>query len=410
MWVAAFLVVMSAGKTVSTTVTLSEGTNWAYISKFAVDRGTGEFSVRVKFTKPIKSSNSTVPLSLQLFQDLTWEDVLNQETCRAKERMAKQQKHIWVPEDGSWSIDIKGIMKQKIRPYYWYIALGDCDGTLKDSYRIRVQATLTNADGSHFSLEDQGLEYVYLFFFVAFMAALSTSVFKLLKRFNQTETLEPPLFMLNLAISAEISSLMFEGIHLIVYSYDGSGISLFDFFHQTSDLGSQLIVTVWFLLVSTGWTLKYSDFPDLEILLPVGFLVTILNLMIAGLGRLTDDSQSKYTDYEGIAGILLLLLRLGMWGWFAYNMKGLYAGSQGTAKTLVWNLGLLGSLYLLTLPGLVAVSWVIAPYIRKKVVVIGALGLQLAVFMLLSKLMGEKSQYYKMSTLSSSVLPGSKSR
>lgn len=404
------LLAVAHAKVVTTTITLSETVDWSYVTKFAVDIGAGEYTLRAKFTKPLTSLNETKILTLHLYRDTDWDTALNQETCEGRTRHAHLHQSIRLPANGEWSETIKSNMRQRIRAFYWYFAIADCRHELKGAYRIRLEATITNADGSHFSLEDRDMEYVYLFFLAVFLFFMSTSVLHLLRRFRQTDTLEPPLFLLNLSISGQISSLMFGGLHLLIYAYDGSGFSVFDFFHQTSELGSHLLLTILFLLISLGWVLKYSDFPDLEVYLPVTFLVIVLHLMVAGLGRLADDSHSKYTDYEGIAGILLLCMRVGLWGWFALNMKSLYESSQPTLRTLVWELALIGTIYLLSLPVLVVISYIIAPYIRKKVVIIGSLVIQMAAFIMMSRLLSEKSRFYKMSTLAGSVLPGAKAK
>jgi hypothetical protein len=91
-------------------------------------------------------------------------------------------------------------------------------------------------------------------------------------------------------------------------------------------------------------------------------------------------------------------------------MKSLYESSQPTLRTLVWELALIGTIYLLSLPVLVVISYIIAPYIRKKVVIIGSLVIQMAAFIMMSRLLSEKSRFYKMSTLAGSVLPGAKAK
>lgn len=399
---------LASAKFISTSVTMSDSVQWRYLTKFAMDKGVGEYSIRAKFTKAINKFDEIRTLVVPIVQDTKWDDVLNQETCEAKKRMARFQPEVQIPTNGTWSDFSTGVLKQNVRPYYWFLSLADCKGVLTDSFRIKVEINITNTDGSQFSMEDQGLGFVYFAYFVAFIAMLSGSVVRLLNRFQKTDSLELPSMMVSIAVSSEISGLLFEALHLWVYSYDGSGIAMFDYFHQTADLVSQLVVTILFLLISSGWVLRYSDFPDLDISLPVSFLVILLNLMIAGLGRLTDDSYSKFTDYEGFAGNLLLLLRLGMWAWFVFSVKNLYKGSQGREQHLIWIFGLVASVYFLALPLLVVVSWFIAPYVRKKVVVVGGLAIQLLVFMLLSHLLSEKSTFYKVSTLSGSVLPGSK--
>ena len=385
---------------------MSDLTQWKYLSKFAMQEGVGTYSVRARFSRAVDSSNSTRDLTLPVVQDTRWDEVLNQETCPAKSRLAKFEKTISIPTNGEWSSYVNGTLQQRARPFYWFFSLADCGRVLHDSHRIKVELTMLNTDGSQFSLEDAGLGYVYLGFFAAFSGCFSSALWALWKRFKQIDGVEPAGVLQGLAIACEMSGLLFEALHLWLYSYDGAGLTVLDFFHQAGDLTSQLLVTILLLLISTGWTLRSAEFPDLDISLPVALLVVLLNLMIAGLGRLTDDAYSRFTDYDGLAGSLLLLLRVGMWVWFAFNMRSLLATAQPRESHIIWWLALIATLYFLALPALVVGSWAVVPYIRKKVVVIGGLGIQLAVFLLLARLLSEHSAFYKASTLAGSVLPG----
>ena len=400
------LFTICAAKYVSLSLIMSEVSQWKYLTKFAMDQGVGHFSIRIRFSRALDHSNATRTLALPVVQDTRWDEVLSQETCTAKRRLARFEEMVRIPTSGEWSEYVNGTLKQSARPYYWFFSLADCDRVLHDSHRLKVELTMLNTDESHFSMEEQGLGYVYLLFFLAFAACFSSALLSLWQRFQKTEGLEPASVLQGLAVGVEISGMLFEALHLWVYAYDGSGIAVFDYFHQAGDLTSQLLVTMLLMLISTGWILRYAEFPDLDISLPIALLVALLNLMIAGLGRLSDDSYGHFTDYEGLAGTLLLLLRLGMWVWFAFNMRSLLSSAQPQEQSVIWSLSLTATLYFLSLPALVLASWTVAPYFRKKVVVIGGLTIQLAVFLLLARLLSERSAFYKASTMSGSTLPG----
>ena len=235
---------------------------------------------------------------------------------------------------------------------------------------------------------------------------LSGNLLRLVRKFRKTEDLEPNLLVLNIAIACQFCGLCSEILHLWVYSYNGKGIVVFDFFFQALTVVSCLIITILFIIMASGWTLKYRDFPDADVYIPIALLIALLNLMIVGLGRITDDSYYKYSDYEGIPGYLVVAIRLGLWIWFLYLIKQLYGDGLSKQATFILNFGVLGSAYLLAQPILLLLSWVFATYWRNCVVSIGALLVQCLVFFLLTHLFSEKSNYYKISTMSESVLPG----
>lgn len=397
-------------KFLTSTVTLTEADPWRYLTKFATDIGSGSYSLRAKFLKPQDSPDPSLALSVAIYLDTTWEDAMSQATCGSKLRHSKVEKMLNLPTNGEWSSEVSGTMTQRVRPYFWYFAIAECNGKIHENVRVKFEITVMNSDGSHFSLEDRGLEYAYLIAFLIFLITLSSNIVRLIRRYNKSDSLEGPLLMVNWAVLSQLSSILFELCHLWAYSYDGKGIVALDFLSQAADLICQLTISVMFILISMGWTIRYKEFPDVEIYVPVAFLIVVMHLLTAGLGRISDDSYNKFTDYEGVAGILLLLLRLCLFGWFGFSVKQLYRESQGAVAASLWSVSLVATGYFLALPGLALVSRLIAPYLRNRFLVMGNLSCQIVAFVVLTRLLDARSSYYQVSTLSDSVLPGSKLR
>jgi hypothetical protein len=399
-------VVAVLAKQVSQVFFMGPDTDWRYLTKFAMDIGKGDWSMKVRFNKPIDETDEELRLKATIYLDDNWQDVLNQETCDSKVSEAKRVKNLYLPYNGDWSKEISGTLSQKARPHVWFFALSDCEHRLEAKTRLRVEVTLLNTENSQFSLEERGLEYIYPLLLVFFSAFLFTSTRKVLERYRRTEEIEGPQVGLVIAISAAFLSLMFMCGHIWAYSYNGQGFVLLDFLAQALEVISQLVLSVLFILLSSGWTLKYREYPEADIYIPVTLLVTMLHVLIVGFGRITDDSHYKFSDYEGEAGMLLVLLRVGMWLWFVYCIKGLLKSLTGRQAMFTQYFSVLASAYFLALPVIVVISWGFVPYARHKVVTFGTWLIQVLAIAALSHLFSEKSSYYKMSTMSSSVLPG----
>lgn len=393
-------------KQVSQIVTLAPDADWKFLTKFAMDIGKGDWGMKVRFNKSVNATDDEVKLKASIYIDDNWEDVLSQETCQSKISEAKRVKNVFVPANGEWSTEISGTLSQKSRPHVWYFALSDCDRKLDSKTRLRVELTLTNTDGSQFSLEEQGLEYLYPLLLVFFTVFLFSSTRKVMEQYRRTEEIEGPQLILSLAISAAFSSLALQWLHILIYSYNGQGFGLLDFLAQSLEITSHLILTVLLILVSSGWTLKYREFPDTETYIPVILLVVMLHILIVGLGRITDDSYYKFSDYEGVPGIMLVVLRLGLWSWFLYSMRDLLKSVTGRQAMFAQYFGVVASAYFLALPVICLVSWAFVPYARHKVVTIGTWLIQVLAIAALSRLFSAKSSFYKISTMSASVLPG----
>ena len=401
------LLVSVASKSVTTTLTLSPELNWKYVSKFAVDIGKGSWEMKAKLAKPLDANSSDrLKLVTSVYLDDFWEDALYADSCISKTAASKREKYLKVPLNGEWSSEISGILSQRLRPHVWYFSVSDCDQELTEKIRLKVEMHFLNADESEFSLEDKGMVYLFPVMMVAYLAALSGNLLKLIKKFQKTEDLEPNLLMLNLAVGCQFCGICCEILHLWIYAYNGKGLPVFNFFYQILEVMSGLMVTIMFIIMASGWTLVYRDFPDADVYIPVSLLVVLLNLLVVGIGRVTDDAYYKFSDYEGIPGLLLIFMRLGMWGWFLYLVWSLQSSLQGKKMSFVLNFSILASVYFLAQPFLVVFSLAFVNYWRNTIVVVGTTCIQTSVFFFLSHLFSEKSTYYKISTMSESVLPG----
>ena len=166
-------------------IQLNEDNPWRYLSKFAVDVGKGKWDVKAKFTKPVdEGSSDDVKVAVSVYLDENWEKSLYQDSCADKKQDSKRDKYVQIPLDGSWSREVGGTLSQKVRPHVWYFTASDCKGNMKDiKNRIKFEFTFIQADGSHFSTEENGLVYLYPVLFAFFLIMLSSNLVRLYKNF-----------------------------------------------------------------------------------------------------------------------------------------------------------------------------------------------------------------------------------
>jgi len=270
--------------------------------------------MKAKFLKVL---NETYPQNVNLlatvYLDDNWDDVINADDCNEKLKIAKRNKQISIPTNGDWSEQITGAVSQKQSPHVWYFAISDCDNALNDKQRIRVEMHLTNSDGSEFSVERKGLDYFYPMLLFIYLLTLSGNMMRLIRMFRKTDDLETNLVIFNIAIASQFSGIFCQILHYWIYSYNGKGFSVLDFLSQAFELIATMLITIELIIMANGWTIKYKDFPDPDIYIPISLIVIMFNLLIVGLGRITDDSYYKFSDYEGIPGYLLMIIRIGIW-------------------------------------------------------------------------------------------------
>lgn len=394
-----------SAKYISTVLSLTPEDPWKYVSKFASNIGTGSWEMKAQFVKAIDTSRQdTSEFQGIIYIDKKWEDALSQKSCKAKEEISKRSLSLSLPLNGEWSNPIRGSMTQNTRTHFWYFAISQCE--LTERQKIRIEMKMINSDDSEFSAEEHGMQYAYPVILLVYLLALSGNILRLVKKFQQTEDLEMNLLVLNVAIGCQYTGILCEVIHIWVYAYNGYGIVVFDVFYQVLEVLSSIIVTILLIIIASGWTLKFKDFPDADIYIPISLFVVILNLMVVGVGRITEDSYNKFSDYEGVPGYFLVTFRVLLWAWFVYLIKDMQKTANAKLMSFLVRFLIMASLYFLALPAVIIFSWVFEPYVRNKVVVVLTNLIQILVFLFLTHLFSEKSLFYKVSTLSQSVLPG----
>lgn len=401
-----FLAKLAECKLFSSTVTLTPQESWAYLSKFAMSVGQGEYSIKVQLVGPInKDSSDNLSIVSNIYIDTTWTDVPYLTDCKEKEHLSNREAILLVPRNGEWSNTIEGRLKQNVRTRFWYFALSTCD--TQEKFKVRVEIHFLNSNGEEFSAEDNGLQYVYPMILMVYFMFLFRNMLSIVWKFEKSDDIAVTLVIFNGAILTQFGAIFFKVIHLWIYWYNGKGFLVFDILHQALEVISAIILTVLFILIANGWTLKYRDFPDADIYIPISMLIVSINLIVVAVGKISDDAYNKYTDYEGISAFFIIVFRILSWCWFIYVIKDLDNDRNKKITDFVFKFKVIVSIYFWSMPFLVIFSWVFEPYVRKLVIVLLSNLIQVNVFFYTSHLFSEKSQFYKISTLSQSVLPGS---
>lgn len=397
---------LAASKTVSPLLTFSKDSRWVYISKYVLGEASGLWSFTAKIHRPVnETSTERNFLKINVYTEDTWEEALSSSDCSTKTDLSRE-KRVKVPEDGTWSTPMKGTLTQARGVRVWYFALSDCERNLPETVKIRIELSISSRTGSEFSYEQEGLLYLYLLGTGLFVAGLSACFLEIWRKFKRTDYTDSRQFALACAVCLQCMSLLFEFLHLWIYSHNGSGVILLDFFSQAFASFSELIVTVVMILISAGWTLKFRDFRDPDMFILPIVLVVLCQVILVCIGKVLDDAYYKFSSYETTPGWLLIGLRIGLWGWFLWNIKSLYQALTGKMKDFILSFALFGSIYFLATPVTVIISQLFPLYQRSTILAFGNIVIQGAAFWLLRELFSDHGTYYKLSTSSEGILPG----
>jgi hypothetical protein len=213
------------------------------------------------------------------------------------------------------------------------------------------------------------------------------------------------LIILNGSIFTQFGGILFKIVHLWVFWYNGKGVLFIDIVSQALEVISTILVSVLFILIASGWTLKYKGFPEADIYIPISMLIIAINLIIIAIGKISDDAYDKFSDYEGFPGFFIILLRILSWVWFLFLEKELEKFAAVRLRNFLFNFMICVTIYFLSLPFIVVVSWVFEPYSRKLVIFVLNNLVQVVIFIYTQYLLSDKSEFYQISILSKSVLP-----
>lgn len=318
-----------------------------FLTKFAIGEDTvGRAKLRARFIRPWSQGLETpdsIPIEFNLYKDDRWDEViaLDDNDCWGKAGLQTIDVWLNIPTNGEWTdlkeYNIDGHRQTKV----WYISASDCEerahSVLPTLPKLEVEIVLTN-DGSHFSQEDMYIFPFYLIMFVVFSALMGKSILEFYRDFKSEETVENPLIPLMVSMNADLMHLGCMCLHLFFIYLDGSGFFVFSVFGRLFKIISQATMMWLLITISFGWTVTYKNMQETDIYILSAIFVVMIHLLIGALTYIDDDEHHKYHDFGGVQGVILMVLRLIIFGVFIYGIKDTGAKANSKQKSFLWSL------------------------------------------------------------------------
>merc|ERR1719469_931928 len=86
------------------------------------------------------------------------------------------------------------------------------------------------------------------------------------------------------------------------------------------------------ILISLGYTLLQSKIGELDLMIPLCFIIGVFHVLLVTFSKVKDESSYKYHENEGVIGWILLLVRLLIYAWFLYGCRSSAAESGRALK------------------------------------------------------------------------------
>jgi hypothetical protein len=382
--------------------------NWKFLTKFGYGLGESNYWIRYKLSGDKSPPDQS--MQFNIFLDEDWQTV--QEIPSCSERNSKARK-TWsdssedFPDRGTWSEWKDGTINQNIRPHIWYFVASQCnENQIMAPLHLEYEIHMTQHDGSEFSVEMQGMMTLNCLVLVCLLAFIARYCARCISFASSTGKLHPVIWALSVAIALQFIAQLLHTVHLWVYSSNGRGLSLADLLSEVLLMLSQVVQTTLLIAIAMGYTLLPSRNGCLAIVKWIALLSLVIHTTLVSFGKTQDESACKYHENEGAIGWVLLSVRLFLFVWFHFATQASQKEGGLRLRDFLKRFQLIGSIYFLAYPVLFLIVQLFAAYLRHPILQLGLLAMQATSISVLSELFLTRGTYFKVSALSSSLLPG----
>lgn len=384
-----------------------EGGRWVYLSKFAFDIGRGNFSARLKLVQPLPADAN---LTLHVYLDENWHAVEALKECD-RHSLAKQIRPIVLPRGlvSNWSSAITGTLNQYVRPHVWYFAVSSCEEGASlpiDPTQLRFEITMKQGTGSHFSSEQKGMLPVQTFLCVVYTGFILLVLRRISAFFGSAGSVHPVINMLLGGLVVQYVARVAHVGHLWRYAGDGMGCRGLEIFSEVLVILSQVTQTTLMILIGAGYTLLQAKLGGLDIVVFAWIVVGGMHMILVAIEKRQDDASNKWHENEGTVGWVLLVMRLALYACFLAVLQRTSREGGFRLQHFLAQFRIAGSAYFLAYPSFFLLAKVFAPYWRHRVMTTGLTCMEMGSNVYLVSLFLTRGEYFRVSTLSASELPG----
>mgnify|MGYP002804066064 FL=1 len=394
----------------------TEDSQWKFLSKFGYVIGTGRYEIRLRLRDVLDKDQVLPRPTLEIFLDEDWPQHGSIPACQRSQDVPARKTHGMLSpgQFGLWGPWEVGMLYQTVRSHIWYFALSDCpddlarrmSGNRTFSYTIDYEIRWRQFDESELSMEMRYmpvatvLVLVILTVMACWFAAKSQTIRRSIGK------LHPVVRSLLFAMGLQWASQALHLIHLFAYERNGNGLPLVDGLAEVLFMLSQVGAASLLIAIAQGYSLVRSRLSEVELLVPVVAVVTVLHVALVATGKLQAE-DFKYHENEGLVGWILLSVRLSLFAWFRSGIQMLRASGGLKLQNFLGMFDIVGSAYFLAFPTIFVLVQALAPYLQHPVLQTTLLAIQTASWLWLADLfLSKRSHYFEISELSASMLPG----
>lgn len=265
-------------------------------------------------------------------------------------------------------------IEQHIRPRFWYFAIVGCDLPVDETVHYKVHAT-NNMWGwqGEFSLDHMGLYIVYMVFTVLFAVGFTATFCCSRARMENGEdsvlSEHPYIKLLLLSYVASLASCALFLMHYTLFLRDGFGLQRLRYLGVISATVANCTVFLIAILSSVGWAISNFSLPHRRLFFGMLVLVGGVTALSEFHAATAVDQSTKLYTYQSGPGALILVLKIFVFCWFAFQCKMTYDDEiTETNRTFYKWLGISMGLWAMNVPVASLLSFNLSPWVRYKIV------------------------------------------
>lgn len=417
-----------------------------YITKFACGIGQCQYKMRAALKSPYRllawgsrrkaegksyadsvkalQNAESARMLLRVVLDDEWERSHDTAPC-ARAEMGRGRTSIEVPLNGTFGALGVNTFRQTYKPHFWYFFGEDCrngvakaiaaavgDGVTTEDIRdfeIMYELEITQVGGSQLSYELVGMFKWSALQLVCYGLVLGWMIYK------QMEVMKNQLFkihimsqILNAALISSIAGTIFHMVYLLKVGSNGSQYPLLLGLSEACFAVTQIGITSCLILIAMGVTLNVVEKMPLPVFGVIGAAITAVHIIIIITDKYLSDSRYRYYGAQGAVGYILTVFRVALTMIFLLAWHSTRSDPRTPLATdLFLRRLLLPSLaFFLTLPSILFFTSLAKPYWRHAAFFHLTFLLQLSSIAWLAHLFLHKGEYFRVSSMGQSFLPG----
>lgn len=164
-------------------------------------------------------------------------------------------------------------------------------------------------------------------------------------------------------IATQVSSLTWKTFGFLIYTYSGSDYGFFHVIYLLMHSVSESLVIGLVVLMGFGWTINFTVIKEADLYIPIRKFyfnlvgcMGFMNAMLTMLTKIQSGEHDRHHIFDNISGYVIIGYRLLILIVFIFGVINTYFQSRMRVKNFILVFGILGGLYIASLPIIVLIG------------------------------------------------------